>query len=262
MDLQIKSQIKSVSDLEYNNQMLEQFQMHINNMQELKDSVQIQMDTLSLSLLRKYILEYPKGVELFNKLIKLKTDINIEYNDKTDWLKDSRLTYSTNDGAIFRSKLKKEVFIHWTWDLVKLIHKNSNYNNKCETRLQVILDNRGFVAQMGIDNIEDTISKVEQIYGEELTKETKEYYRELYRDKNILYSYLSIPKEFIIMYQDELDWNILQQNPQIHWDLELIRLFLHKCDNFQITGSLTMYKAISSLINERVVSDIKKLYTN
>lgn len=158
MELEIKSQIKCVSDLEYNNKTLERFQMYINNMQELKDSVQIQMDTLSLSLLRKYILEHPKGINLFNKLIVLNKEANnnIEYDDKNDSMKDPRLTYSTKDGAIFRNELKKKMFIRWTWDLVKLIHEHSNYNNKWESLLQVILDNKGFVAQMGIDNVEKT----------------------------------------------------------------------------------------------------------
>lgn len=64
------------------------------------------------------------------------------------------------------------------------------------------------------------------------------------------------------MYQDKLDWNILQQNPRIHWDLELIHLFLQKCRGVEISGSKAMYNAIRPLINENILSDVRKLYAN
>ena len=84
-----------------------------------------------------------------------------------------------------------------------------------------------------------------------------------------LYSYSpDISKNFIIEHQDELDWLVLQRNPYIQWDLELINIFLRRYKmlipeyewEVQLGGAHAMYYAIEDFLNDSILNDIEKLY--
>ena len=83
-----------------------------------------------------------------------------------------------------------------------------------------------------------------------------------------LYSYLSISKEFILQHQNELDWKVMQKNPRIQWDWELINLYLRKVkdtvseDKWReyLLGSKAMYTAVENYLNDDILTDIEKLY--
>lgn len=176
-----------------------------------------------------------------------------------------RLTKST---SIRRSLMENE-FTNWTWDLVELIHKGRS-SSKYECRILHLLDNPGFVVQMGIANIDDTTSKLQEISGETYSTDMIEAYKKLYSDKGMgLYSYLPLSKEYIMIHQDELDWEVLSRNPHIKWDMELINLFIRKykasvSESDWSKGlnhvSVNMYAVIGDLLNDEVLSDIEKLY--
>ena len=83
-----------------------------------------------------------------------------------------------------------------------------------------------------------------------------------------LYSYLPINKDFILQNQNKLDWKILQKNPRIQWDWELLNLYLRKIKETvsedkqaeYLLGSKAMYAAIENYLNDDILSDIEKLY--
>ena len=83
-----------------------------------------------------------------------------------------------------------------------------------------------------------------------------------------LYSYLPISKEFILQHQNELDWKVMQKNPRIQWDWELINLYLRKVKDTvsedkwggYLWGSKAMYAAVENYLNDDILSDIEKLY--
>lgn len=325
MMINIKQEINNINDLLQNIQKLKQIQMNIKHIQELKDTIQLQANMVSLFLLRKYILnETIVGPMLFRKLIRKfypLTDIQIEkyeiyqYPDacnaykgyyrlinekvlnrkgldfllngkKYKWEYSVEKVYKWNytknfyedmdvkDGltkstSIRRSLMENE-FTNWSWELVELIHKNRS-SSKYECRILHLLDNPGFVVQMGIANINDTIRKLQEISGETYSEDMIEAYKKLYSDKGMgLYSYLPLSKDYIMIHQDELDWEILSRNPHIKWDLELINLFIRKyranvCESDWSKGlnhvSVNMYAGIEDLLNDEVLSDIEKLYT-
>ena len=83
-----------------------------------------------------------------------------------------------------------------------------------------------------------------------------------------LHSYLPISKEFILQHQNELDWKVMQKNPRIQWDWELINLYLRKVkdtvseDKWReyLLGSKAMYTAVENYLNDDILTDIEKLY--
>ena len=83
-----------------------------------------------------------------------------------------------------------------------------------------------------------------------------------------LYSYLPISKDFILQHQDELDWKVMQKNPRIQWDWELINLYLRKVKETvsedkwgeYLLGSKAMYAAVENYLNDDILTDIEKLY--
>ena len=67
----LKQEINNIKDLLQNIQELKQIQMNIEHIQELKDTLQLQANMVSLFLLRKYILnEAIVGPMLVRKLIR------------------------------------------------------------------------------------------------------------------------------------------------------------------------------------------------
>lgn len=124
---------------------------------------------------------------------------------------------------------------------------------------------------MGIESIDNTLMKLQNIAGTRytITEDIKQKTIEKFKAMGIaLYSYLSLPKEFIIQHQDELNWGVLQKNPHIQWDFELINLFLRKIKttvseldwNETLQGSHAMYATIENILNDEILNDIEKLY--
>lgn len=190
------------------------------------------------------------------------------YNYKIDFHNDERICEYNSSGAQYRNALMENVFISWDWELVKDIAKKAYEYPRYDHGIKDLLWNKGFIAQMGVDNIEATILKLQDISGGKLYKGSMEAALEEYNtmSKYLLYSYLPITKEFIITHQDELDWQILQRNPRIEWDWELLNLFLRKykstiCESdWCLSGSASMYSFIEPFLNNELLSDIEKLY--
>ena len=153
-------------------------------------------------------------------------------------------------------------FTNWTWNLVKLI---SGY------QIKDLLQNEGFFAQMGINNVSETLNHLQEIVGPsyEITEEMKNEVIARLEQKGIaLYSYRPISKEFIFQHQNELDWKVMQKNPRIQWDWELINLYLRKVKETvsedkwpqYLLGSKAMYEFVGNYLNDEILSDIEKLY--
>lgn len=162
--------------------------------------------------------------------------------------------------------LAKNKFIKWNWDLISEMWDIDHEEYDWYWQL---LDNDGFIAQMGINDIEDMLLKLQDVVGVEIPMSKKKKIIEKCANKRIaLHSYLPISKEFIIQHYDELDWKIIKDNPYVQWDLDLINLFLKKVETTvseperaeYLNGSRAMYTAIELLLNDHVLSDIEKLY--
>lgn len=138
--------------------------------------------------------------------------------------------------------------------------------------LENLLDNNGFFSQLGTENIAKTLTQLQDVVGTEylITQDVWNSVVEKYEKMGIgLYAYSnSISKEFIIKHQNELDWLVLQRNPYVQWDLELINLFLKKYVKSipesewdkHLDGSRAIYSAIKDLLNDSILRDIEKLY--
>ena len=320
----LKQEINNIKDLLQNIQELKQIQMNIEHIQELKDTLQLQANMVSLFLLRKYILneaivgpmlfrklirkfypltdnqiekyeiyQYPdvnnaykgcyrlinekvlnrKGIEFLLNGKKYKWEYSVDRAYKWNYVEDFHEDADVKNGLVrstsVRRSLMENEFTNWTWKLVELIHKGRS-SNRYECRILHLLDNPGFVVQMGIANIGDTLNKLQEISKETYTSDMIETYRKLYKDKGMsLYSYLPLSKEYIFIHQDELDWEVLSRNPHIKWDLELINLFIRKykvsvSESDWSKGlnhiSINMYHVIECLLNDEILFDIEKLY--
>ena len=149
--------------------------------------------------------------------------------------------------------------------------ENCRGNNGCCDIIKFLLNNPGFFAQMGVEDIDEILMKLQNIAGtrymitEDIKRKTIEKYKAM---GATLYSYLSLSKEFIIQHQDDLNWTVLQRNPRIQWDLELVNMLLKKikntvCEtewNNALQGTHAIYVAIKELLNDELLSDIEKLY--
>ena len=151
----------------------------------------------------------------------------------------------------------------------------SNYNVDFHSVPQICcasLANNGFFAQLAIENITKTLTQLQNVVGTEylITQDVWNSVVEKYEKMGIgLYAYSnSISKEFIIEHQNELDWLVLQRNPYVQWDLELINLFLKKYVKSipgsewdkHLDGSRAIYSAVKDLLNDSILRDIEKLY--
>lgn len=156
--------------------------------------------------------------------------------------------------------------IVWNWEIVINIKEHFK-----AVEWYRLIENESFIAQMGINDIEDTIKKLQTIIGIEFSVDEKAELLLKYNKMGIkLYSYLPLlPKNYIVEHQNELDWNVLASNPNIQWDLEMINLLLRKCksdvsesewDILLCDPSYAMYQAIEPYINDELLSDIEKLY--
>lgn len=153
-------------------------------------------------------------------------------------------------------------FTNWSWQLVQLLDGH---------QIKKLLQNDGFFAQMGINNFRETLNHLQEIVGSsfEITEDMKNEVVARLEQKGIaLHSYLPMTKDFIIQHQDELDWKVIQKNPRIQWDWELINLYLRKVKetvsedkrNEYLLGSKAMYEAVEGYLNDGILNDIEKLY--
>lgn len=164
--------------------------------------------------------------------------------------------------------LAKNEFTKWDWELVSKIKNAESIN----WWLEDLLNNNGFFAQMGVRNVAETLTQLQHLLGMEsvIAQSDLDEVIERYEKMGLkLYSYSpNISKEFIVEHQDDLDWLVLQRNPYVQWDLELINLFLRKYEKLvpenewykNLNASRAMYSAIENLLNDRVLNDIEKLY--
>lgn len=189
-----------------------------------------------------------------------------------DFYKLNRHINFSDDNTLFELE-RREInslilnkYIIWNWEVVKKIKELSK-----NVIWIFLLENEAFIAQMGINTIENTIKELQAITGIELTEDEKARILTKYSTMGIkLYSYVpSLPKAFILEHQNELDWNILIRNPYIQWDLELINILLKQSlnkisetdwDTFLSTPSHSIYQAIEPLLNDELLEDIEKLY--
>lgn len=164
--------------------------------------------------------------------------------------------------------LAENEFTKWDWKLVSKI-KNAK---SVYWWLGDLLKNNGFFAQMGVRNVAETLTQLQHLLGTESVIAQSDLDEVIERCEKMglkLYSYSpNISKEFIVEHQNDLDWLVLQKNPYIQWDLELINLFLRKYKKLvpenewykSLNASRTMYSAIENLLNDQVLNDIEKLY--
>ena len=164
------------------------------------------------------------------------------------------------------TSLVQNCLTKWSWELVcKII-------DDCKSKdIELLLQNDGFFAQMGINNIRETLNHLQEIVGSsfEIAEDMKNKVIARLEQKGIaLYSYLPITKDFIMQHQDELDWKVIQKSPRIQWDWELINLYLRKVKETvsenkreeYLLGSKAMYAAIENYLNDDILNDIEKLY--
>ena len=162
----------------------------------------------------------------------------------------------------YGESLAQNEFTNWSWNLVQLL---------TDYQIKRLLQNDGFFAQMGINNVRETLNHLQEIVGTsfEITEDMKNEVVARLEQKGIaLYSYLPVSKDFILQHQNELDWKVMQKNPRIQWDWELINLYLRKVkdtvseDKWReyLLGSKAMYTAVENYLNDDILTDIEKLY--
>lgn len=201
---------------------------------------------------------------------KLNTNSDVyQYNYKIDFHGDEKLGYPPSSGCSYRNSLMRNEFTKWDWDLVKQIAKRAYENLRYDNGLRLLMLNRGFIAQMGINNIEDTILKLQEISNNRIYigEDTIAEYNTM--NKIVLYSYLPIDEEFIKTHSDNLDWTVLIRNPHIEWNFELINMLLKRIQsnisetdwyNYLYNPSYAIYQAIEPYLNDELINDIEKLY--
>ena len=158
--------------------------------------------------------------------------------------------------------------IIWTWEAIKNIKK---IHPNPQLKWYRLVENESFMAQMGINSIENTLRTLQTITGMEMTEKEISDILSKYSNMGIkLYSYLpALSKSFIIEHQNELDWKVLIGNHHIQWDWDLINLLLKQCVNnvsesewntFLNNPSYAIYQVIEPFLNDELLNDIEKLY--
>lgn len=201
----------------------------------------------------------------------LSLDRTYKWNYKTDFHEDKRIESKSSQDVNARRLLMENEFIHWDWELVATIHKGRSFAYR-ELHISHLLENAGFVIQMGLNNIDETINKLQEISGATYSSAFIEKIKKDYEEKGEkLCSYQSLSKEYIFSHQDKLDWEILYRNPYIQWDWELINLLLKQFKNnvsetewnvFYDNPSYAIYQVIEPFLNDELLDDIEKLYPN
>ena len=197
------------------------------------------------------------------------------YNYSFDFHDNSKIRQRNRVPSYYRNALLKNEFAEWDFELV-----NEIYLGVCSVNdlgPKSLLYNKGFIAQQDIDKVEETIKRLQilsnsrkneeskrKISDDEVSKYVDEYKSRPYE----LYSYLPLTESFILEHQDELNWQVLDENPQIEWTLQLVSILLDKFELLSdpeqqkgIHGSKIMYeKVFDGLLNDEIISDLEKLY--
>lgn len=305
--LDLRQSMESVDDLLYNMESLKQFQLKLDRIQELKDCIQFQANMVSLTLLRKYILnEEVVGPVLFRRLIEryypmnekqivkyftvVQRDGTISITNRTvikrkgkefringqkyvscinfyetDYDSDFHNIIGDMGSSAVQRFIMNNLFVTWDWELVREIHEGFR-----KPSVLFLLNNRGFIAQLGIQNVDTFFKNMREIVGEMLSQDIiDETKKDIEKYGFKFHSYLPLSEKFILQYQNELDWRVLGMNPHIQWNLELIALYLKKIKEQQCESdwkrcmevSEAMYRGIETFLNDEVLSDIEKLYS-
>lgn len=321
LNLDLRQNVECIDDLLHNIQHLKLFQLNLDKIQELKNDTQFQVNMISLTLLRKYVLnEYVVGPILFRTLIekyypmddnqiakyfikethkfegktiyitnetvinrkgcffsinekKYESEIDLFKTDyNSDFHKNSKIKDGMACSSASRRSIMENPFTVWDWELVRDIHEGiAKSTSKNEPSILYLLDNWGFIAQLGIQNINAFFKNIKEIVGDMLSQDIIDKTKKKIEEYGFkIHSYLPLSEKFILQYRQELDWMALGMNPHIQWNLELIALYLQKIKEQQCESnweksikkvSKTMYIAIEPFLNHEVLNDIEKLYT-
>ena len=167
--------------------------------------------------------------------------------------------------AQLRTSLMSNEFTSWDWDLVEDIAKGLNIQ---DIGLKLLLENKGFIAQMGIDNINETFDHLQEISNNTLHPidvARIDLVKKKYQDENLkrsLYAYLPLDYTFITEHIDELDWNVIAKNPRVIWSQPLFRLYLRMIEigKCEIQCSAPMYDAIEQLFDDEIIDELIREY--
>ena len=343
VDCYLNTQVNNLFDLAENMKALNNFQVKIDELQEMKDAAQLEYNGLALILLRKYVMEEKFGKQLMRNLIRQYYDLNdeqiVKYENcrvpKTDsyhkyyitnplvherkgdsfWAKGNdyyvkfkyrqgqqpyayedvhedmyrnSLTFfwsveynpSANDLFFILSIDKKAIWMPYLLKNKYADWSNTEIKHEIETiqvDLSPLLNNWGYIAWQGIDNIKQTVLHIQQLNNKNCTKEDRGYITDEnvltcveYCTHNIyeLYSYLPLQESFVIEHQNELNWLAMELNPRIEWTFPLVQLLLRKHAQLPepeqskgLKGNQGMFdKLFKPILNDDIISDLEKLY--
>lgn len=225
-----------------------------------------------------YILDFHNNPEIINSIspdyIKLLATNSSLYKcaDKCSWgswwateKRNVFLKCHQKHNAKLRSSLMSNEFTSWDWELVEDIAKGLDIQ---DIGLKLLLENKGFIAQMGIDNINKTCDHLQEISNNTLHPidvARIELAKKKYQDENLkrsLYAYLPLDYTFIAEHMDELDWNVIARNPRVTWSQPLFRLYLRMIEfgKCEIQCSAPMYDAIEPLLDDEMVDELIETY--
>lgn len=190
-----------------------------------------------------------------------------EYNYSFTFTNSPIFQHHRYKNTYYRNALLRNKFTKWGFGLAEYI--NNKASNDRDKGIKSLLENKGFMAQQGIDNIDDTIEKLQDVFRGKITEKEVDLYTKKYKNEPYeLYSYLPLTESFILEHQDELNWQVLDENPRIEWTLQLVSILLDKFELLSepeqqkgIRGSEIMYeKVFDGLLNDEIISDLEKLY--
>lgn len=339
VDCYLNTQVNNLFDLAENMKALNNFQVKIDELQEMKDAAQLEYNGLALILLRKYVMEEKFGKQLMRNLIRQYYDLNdeqiVKYENcrvpKTDTYHKYYITNPLvrerkgdsfwakgNDYCVkFKDQQGKQIYVHedmyrnsliflrsikynpnandlfltlsmddkmkWMPGLLKNEYQDwssAGIKREIETTsvsLFPLLDNWGYIAWQGIDNIEQTLLHIQQLNNKNYKEGDEVYITDAhvsvytnYYAENIykLYSYLPLQESFVLEHQDELDWNVMELNPRIEWTFPLVQLMLRKHAQLPepeqskgLKGNQGMSdKLFKPILNDNIIRDLEKLY--
>lgn len=184
---------------------------------------------------------------------------------------DLYLNLSTNDRLKHLPLLLKNNYADWSNTEIKTEIENTSIE------LHPLLNNCGYIAWQGIDNMEQTLRHIQQLNNKNRTEADKDYIADEAVEKKLeyyanniykLYSYLPLQESFVLEHQDELDWGVMELNPRIEWTFPLVQLLLRKHallpepeQSKGLKGNQGMFdKLFKPILNDEIISDLEKLY--
>ena len=337
LDCYLNTQVNDLFDLAENMKALNNFQVKINELQDMKNANQIEQNGLALILLRKYVMEEKFGKQLMRNLIRQYYDLNddqilryenhlystnphiLKYNYFITNIsvvdrKGSSFKLGGNEYHLFYNRyhcdfirndtgiiahcadfLRSNINIKYDdiinlnldcWSIEPLLENSLipwddqrilKYITNFSITLHPLLNNCGYIAWQGIDNIEQTLRHIQQLNNKNRAETDKDYITDETVEKKLeyytnniykLYSYLPLQASFVLEHQDELDWEIMELNPRIEWTFPLVQLLLRKHallpepeQSKGLKGNQSMFdKLFKPILNDEIISDLEKLY--